>query len=55
MNTDINNASLHKEFQSWYKLKFPDRTCRLQNLLGTYTTVHAENAFLLYCENLEEQ
>lgn len=49
MNTDISNYALHKEFQEAYKLEHPNRECRIQNLLGIYTTVHADKAFDEFC------
>lgn len=46
MNTD------HINFQAWYKANFPGRVCRIQNLIGTYSTLHADNEFVKYCERI---
>ena len=55
MNTDIDNYILHKEFQETYKLEHPERECRVQNLLGTYTTLHADNAFICHCKTKDSE
>ena len=46
VNTD------HINFQAWYKANFPSHKCRIQNLIGTYSTLHADNEFVKYCERL---
>ena len=48
----ITEEYIHQQFQQYYKTEFPGRACRVQNLIGTYTTIHADCEFISYCERL---